>query len=117
MANTIAARDANFGIGISPEVKWTDGPPSWGRNGSDPEVELPAVIGQPPDVTNWTNNATNRQMRLLQAISDTLPNEDVLPGWASYTGAKTGEWVWCLNRVSSVADKDNPIGLGDASAI
>lgn len=117
VTNTIAARDANFGIGISPEQKWTDGAPSWGRNGSDPEVELPAVIGQTPDVVNWTNNASNRQMRLLQAISDTPPLEDVLPGWASYTGAKAGEWVWCLNRSSSVADKDNPIGLDDATAI
>jgi hypothetical protein len=117
MGNTIAIRDANCGIGISPEAKWKDGAPSWGRGGSDPELEFPMSLGHGPNDQNWSNNVTTRQMRLVQAISDTPPQADVIPGWASYVGAKAGEWVWCINRTDNVSDNDNPLGRGDAVAV
>jgi hypothetical protein len=117
VGNTIAIRDANCGIGMSPESKWKDGPPSWGREGSDPTLTFPMSIGHPQNDQNWSNNETTRQARLVQAISDTPAGEDVIPGWASYVAVKTGEWVWCINRTSNVADNDNPIGKGDAVAV
>lgn len=117
MSNTIAARDGNYGIGISPEVKWKDGAPSWSRDGSDAQTLFPTSIGNAPSKDNFTNNGAERQMRLLQAISDTPAGTDILPGWASYVDVKAGEWVWALNRVTIVAEKDNPIGLGDVAAV
>jgi hypothetical protein len=117
VGNTLAIRDANTGIGISPETTWSDGAPSWARDGSDGSSEFPMAIGQPQGTDNWDNNLTYRQMRLIQAISDTPPGADVIPGWGSYVGAKTGEWVWCVNRTDAVADNDNPAGQGNAPAI
>ena len=114
VGNTIAARDANYGIGISPEAEWKDGPPSWARNGEDGRINVPHAIGQPADLCNFSNTAVNRQMRLVQALSDTQPGQDISPGWVTYVFVKAGDWGWALSRSTIVADADNPIGFDDA---
>jgi hypothetical protein len=113
VANTIAARDGNFGIGISPETHWRDGPPTWERGvviSQDVGKYLPTAIGQPPSQDNFTNNATDRQMRLVQALGNTPAGMDILPGWFSYVDVVANEWVWAVNRNLPVSDSDNPIG-------
>ena len=117
VGNTIAARDSNYGIGISPEAEWKDGPPSWARNGEDGGYLVPHAIGQPSETNNFSNSETNRQMRLVQAVSDTQPGQDVVPGWVAYTFVKAGDWAWTLSRTEIVADTDNPIGYDDVSPV
>jgi len=113
VSNTIAMRDANMGIGISPEAAWKDGAPSWGRAGSNPETQFPHAIGQAPGTDNFANSGAARQARLLQAISNTAAGSDVIPGWYAYIDVVAGEWVWCVNRTAIVAEMDNPIGQGN----
>jgi len=117
VGNTIAARDSNYGIGISPEAEWKDGPPSWARGAENGEINFPHAIGQPSETNNFSNSETNRQMRLVQAVSDTQPGQDVVPGWVAYTFVKAGDWAWTLSRTEIVADTDNPIGYDDVSPV
>ncbi len=117
MGNTIAMRDSNAGIGISPEEPWKDGAPSWARDGSNPETQFPMAIGNPQRTDNFGNNANARQARLLQAPSDTPAGTDVVPGWFCGFNVKAGEWCWCISRTAIVADNDDPIGQEDLQAL
>jgi hypothetical protein len=117
VSNTIAIRDGNAGIGISPEAEWKDGPPTWARGAENGEIQFPMAIGQPSSADNFSNNATNRQMRLLQALSDTPAGTDILPGWFAYIDVKAGQWIWCVSRTSVAGDSDNPIGKGDVAPV
>lgn len=108
VSNDIAMRDANTGIGCSPQTKWKDGAPV-GWDGTN----IPTAIGLIADPNNFQNiGGVNRQCRLLQAISNTPAGTDILPGWFSYVDVVTGEWVWCVNRTVIAGDMDNPIGFG-----
>lgn len=116
VANTIVVRDGNSGIGISPETAWKDGAPSWARGGSNGETQFPMSIGNPQNTDDMSNNASARQMRLLQAPGNTPAGSDIVPGWFSYIDVTAGEWVWCMSRVNISPDVDNPIGLGNEPA-
>jgi len=108
LSNDIAMRDANTGIGCSPQTKWKDGAPV-GWDGTN----IPTAIGLIANPNNFQNiGGVDRQCRLLQAISNTPAGTDILPGWFSYVDVVTGEWVWCVNRTVIATDTDNPIGFG-----
>jgi hypothetical protein len=113
VANTIALRDGNTGLGVSPEDSWDSGAPR-GNDG----VNISVALGQAPTPTNFQNNAgTQRQARLVLAPADTPAGTDVIPGFASYVDVKAGEWVWCVSRTNIVAEKDNPLGQGDTAPV
>jgi hypothetical protein len=105
--NSIALRDANSGLGISPDQPWRDGAP---RNNDG--INLPRAIGQAAAPDNFMNiDGVIRQARLVQAISDTPAGAEVIPGWVSNIASKTGEWVWCYSSTVIAGDTDNPIGM------
>jgi hypothetical protein len=109
VANDIAMRDGNTGIGVSVQAEWKDGAP---RNNDG--TNIPTAIGQAPAPDNAQNQAAVvRQTRLIQAPADTPAGTDIIPGWFAYVDVKAGQWQWCISRTTSVADADNPIGMVD----
>jgi hypothetical protein len=112
VGNDITLRDANTGIGVSPQAEWRSGAPVGGTG-----TLLPTAIGRAPSTDNFSSPTANRQARLLQAIADTPAGSDILPGWISDIDVKNGDWVWAYSRTAIVADTDNPIGQGDVAPV
>ena len=113
VANSIALRDANTGIGATPDASWKDGAPLSGDG-----VNIPTAIGLPAVPDNFMNvNGVVRQARLVQALGDTPAGTPVIPGFVCNVDVKAGEWCWCYSLTQFVPDDDNPIGMPPVSTV